>query len=109
VVARGKLDVDDERAQIILEGLVPLDSALLESIREVRISAPMIRLENGGLDALKAMLARYRGKSMTYLHLGLGDGREAVMLLGDSYRVTPTETFVAEMEQIFAPGAVQLR
>jgi hypothetical protein len=46
---------------------------------------------------------------MTYLHLGLGDGREAVMLLGDSYRVTPTETFVAELEQIFAPGAVQLR
>src|SRR5271163_1727569 len=30
VVARGKLDVDDERAQIILEGLVPLDSALLD-------------------------------------------------------------------------------
>src|SRR5208282_3624406 len=41
VVARGKLDVDDERAQIILESLVPLDSALVDSIREVRISAPM--------------------------------------------------------------------
>ncbi len=39
VVARGKLDVDDERAQIILEGLTPLDSALLDSIREVRITA----------------------------------------------------------------------
>ena len=37
VVARGKLDVDDERAQIILEELMPLDSALLDSIREVRI------------------------------------------------------------------------
>ena len=109
VVARGKLDVDDERAQIILEGLVPLDSALVDSIREVRISAPMRRLENGGLDALKAMLGRYRGKSMTYLHLGLDDGREAVMLLGDSYRVTPTDTFVAEMERILAPGAVELR
>jgi len=109
VVARGKLDVDDERAQIILESLVPLDSALLDSIREVRITAPMSRLENGGLDALKAMLSRYRGKSMTYLHLSLEDGREAVMLLGDSYRVTPTDTFIAEMEQIFSPGAVELR
>jgi hypothetical protein len=55
------------------------------------------------------MLARYRGKSMTYLHLGLDDGREAVMLLGDSYRVTPTQTFVVELEQILAPGAVELR
>jgi hypothetical protein len=69
----------------------------------------MQRLENGGLDALKAMLARYRGKSMTYLHLGLDDGREAVMLLGDSYRVTPTERFITELEQIIAPGAVELR
>jgi hypothetical protein len=109
VVACGKLDVDDERAQIILESLAPLDSALLDSIREVRITAPMSRLENGGLDALKAMLARYRGRSMTYLHLGLDDGREAVILLGDSYRVTPTGPFVAELEQIFAPGAVELR
>jgi hypothetical protein len=69
----------------------------------------MRRLEKGGLDALKAMLARYRGKSMTYLHLGLDDGREAVMLLGDSYRVTPTDTFVAEMEQILPPGSIELR
>src|SRR5271167_2163570 len=109
VVARGKLDVDDERAQIILESLVPLDSALLESIREVRITTPMRRLENGGLDALKSMLSRYRGKSMTYLHLSLDDGREAVMLLGDSYRVTPTDMFVAEMEQILPPGSIELR
>ncbi len=109
VVARGKLDVDDERAQIILEGLVPLDSALLDSIREVRITAPMSRLENGGLDALKAMLARYHGKSMTYLHAILADGREAVMLLGDTYRVTPTTSFIAELEQILPPGSVELR
>jgi hypothetical protein len=46
---------------------------------------------------------------MTYLHLSLDDGREAVMLLGDSYRVTPTDTFIAEMEQVLAPGAVELR
>ena len=109
VVARGKLDVDDERAQIILDELRPLDSALVDSMREVRIRAPMDRLANGGLDALKAMLARYRGNSMTYLHLGLDDGREAVMLLGDGYRVTPTETFVAEIEQMLAPGSVELR
>src|SRR5260370_27539664 len=99
VVARGKLDVDDERAQIILESLTPLDSALLESIREVRITAPMSRLANGGLDALKSMLARYRGKSKTYLHLRLDDGPETVMLIRDSYRATPTEPLVAALEQ----------
>jgi hypothetical protein len=32
-----------------------------------------------------------------------------VMLLGDNYRVTPTQGFVAELEQMLAPGAVELR
>ena len=37
VVARGKLDVDDERAQIILDELRPLGVALIDAVREVRI------------------------------------------------------------------------
>jgi len=69
----------------------------------------MSHLENGGLDALKAMLTRYHGKSMTYLHAILEDGREAVMLLGDTYRVTPTNSFITELEQILPPGSVELR
>ena len=38
VVARGKLDVDDERAQIILDELRPLGTALTDAVREVRIT-----------------------------------------------------------------------
>ena len=109
VVARGKLDVDDERAQIILDELRPLSSALLDSYREVRVRAPRNRLENGGLEALKAAITRYRGKSLMYLHLGLDDGREAVLLLGDDFRVTPTDALVAELEKLLSPGAVELR
>ncbi len=109
VVARGKLDVDEERAQIILDELRPLNTALLDSYREVRLYAPRNRLDNGGLEALKAALARYRGKSVTYLHLGLDDGREAVLLLGDDFRVTPSDAFVAEVEKLIAPGTVELR
>jgi hypothetical protein len=81
----------------------------VDSVREVRIRVSMDRLDNGGLDALRTMLARYRGKSLTYLHLGLDDGREAVMLLGDGFRVTPTDSFVADLEGILSPGAVELR
>ncbi len=40
VVAKGKLDVDDERAQIILDELRPLAVALTDAVREVRIRAP---------------------------------------------------------------------
>jgi DNA polymerase III subunit alpha len=108
VLARGKLDVDEDRAQIILDTMTPLGAALVDSVREVRIRATMNRLDNGGLDALRAVLERNRGKSLTYLHLGLDDGREAVMLLGDSFRVSPTDSFIAEVEQMLSPGAIKL-
>jgi hypothetical protein len=78
-------------------------------VREVRIRAPRERLANGDLDRLKDLLRRHTGASLTYLHLGFDDGREAIFLLGDGYRVAPTESFVAEVEQLLAPNAVQLR
>ncbi|MGH7985005.1 MAG: DNA polymerase III subunit alpha [Candidatus Binataceae bacterium] len=109
VVAKGKLDVDDERAQIILDELKPLSAALTDAVREVRIRASRDRMANGDLERLKELLRRHNGGSITYLHLGFDDGREAILLLGDDYRVAPTENFVAEVEQLLAPKAVELR
>src|SRR5216684_2488424 len=85
VVARGKLDVDDERAQVILDEMRPLGAALTEAVREVRIHAPRDRMANGELAQLKELLRRHNGQSLIYLHLDFEDGREAIFLLGDSY------------------------
>lgn len=109
VVAKGKLDVDEERAQIILDELRPLNLALTDAVREVRIRTARSRIANGELMRLKELLRRYNGNALTYLHVGLDDGGEAVFLLGDGYRVAPTEAFIAEIEQLIAPNAVQLR
>jgi DNA polymerase-3 subunit alpha len=109
VVAKGKLDVDDERAQIILDELRPLNVALTDAVREVRIRAPRSRMANGDLERLKELIRRHSGGSLTYLHLGLDGGGEAIFLLGDGYRVAPTETFLAEIQQLLAPDSVQLR
>ena len=109
VVVRGKLDVDDERAQIILDDLRPLNSALLAAVREVHIHARREKLENGALDALKNLLQSHSGKALAYLHLELEAGREAVFILGDSFRVTPDDTFVAGLEQIFEADSLTIR
>ena len=109
VVAKGKLDVDDERAQIILDELRPLNLALTDAVREVRIRTVRSRIANGELARLKELLRRHNGNALTYLHVGLDEGGEAVFLLGDGYRVAPTEAFIAEIEQLIAPNSVQLR
>ncbi len=109
VVAKGKLDVDDERAQIILDELRPIGAALTDAVREVRIHARRDLLINGEMERLKDLLRRYNGNSITYLHLDFEDGREAVFLLGDGFRVAPTEAFVAEVAELLPSGSVQLR
>ncbi|MBV8055328.1 MAG: hypothetical protein JO071_08830, partial [Deltaproteobacteria bacterium] len=109
VVAKGKLDVDEERAQIILDELRPLGTALTEAVREVRVRAPRGRIANGELARLKELLRRHNGQSPIYLHLDFEDGHEAIFLLGDAYRVAPTEAFVAELEQMLSSGSVELR
>ncbi|HZZ07369.1 MAG TPA: DNA polymerase III subunit alpha, partial [Candidatus Binataceae bacterium] len=109
VVARGKLDVDDERAQVILDDMRPLGTALVDAVREVHITAPRERLANGALEELKTLLGRHAGRAITYLHLALDDAHEAVFLLGDSYRVAPTDDFVAAVEHTLAPASVTLR
>ncbi len=87
----------------------PLGTALIEAVREVRISAPRERMANGELERLKELLRRHNGQSMTYLHLEFDDGHEAIFLLGDNYRVAPTEAFVAEVRELLTADAVQLR
>jgi DNA polymerase-3 subunit alpha len=109
VVVRGKLDVDEERVQIILEDLRPLNSALLAAVREVHIHARREKLENGALDALKNLLLGHGGKAIAYLHLELDPGREAVFLLSDNFRVTPDDAFVAGVEQLFEPDSLTIR
>ncbi len=109
VVARGKLDVDEDRAQIILEDLRPLPIALADSIREVHIRAPKARLDDAAVVRFKDLLARHSGRGLVYLHLGLGENREAVFLLADQLRVCPTEAFVAEASRVLDAEAVELR
>jgi len=109
VVARGKLDIDEDRAQILLDELRPLSVVLVDSVREVHIRAPKAGLDEGSLQSLKALLSRHGGACPIYLHLEMDPTREAIFLLGNDFRVAPTEGFVGEVEQMLAPGAVELR
>jgi DNA polymerase III subunit alpha len=109
VVARGKLDIDEERAQILLDELKPLSVVMVDSIREVHIRAPRTRFDEASLLNLKSLLGRYGGGCPIYLHLELDGTREAIFLLGNDFKVAPTEGFVGEVERMLAPGAVELR
>ncbi|MCL5043909.1 MAG: DNA polymerase III subunit alpha [Deltaproteobacteria bacterium] len=108
LVARGKLDADEERAQVIVDELKPLAQALADSTHEVHITLSRERLVDGGLEQLHGLLKGHAGRALTYLHLALDREREAVFLLSDRFRVTPSNEFLEALDASLAPEAVRL-
>jgi DNA polymerase-3 subunit alpha len=70
-----------------------------------------VRLEAAGLpasiiDDLKHLLANYPGESEVVLEVQMSGGDPRRLKLGPSYRVAPTPTLRAELEQVLGPAAL---
>ena len=110
VVARGKLDIDEERAQILLDDLRPLSVVMVDSVREVHIRAPKTRAGRRIVGKSQGIVwPACAADARSICIWSWIQAREAIFLLGNDFRVAPTEGFVGEFEQMFAPGAVELR
>jgi DNA polymerase-3 subunit alpha len=70
-----------------------------------------VRLDAAGLpasiiDDLKHLLANYPGESEVVLEVQMSGGDPRRLKLGPSYRVAPTPTLRAELEQVLGPAAL---
>ncbi|MFN8601381.1 MAG: DNA polymerase III subunit alpha [Candidatus Binatia bacterium] len=69
VCLSGRLDVSEERRQIIAEDLTRLEDARARSIRELQISLDARRATREDMERLLQTLTRYPGPCPTYLHV----------------------------------------
>ncbi len=65
----GKLDITDERCQVIADQFIRLDEARARAIRELKILIDGSRFTRDDLERLGQTLARYPGNCPTYLHV----------------------------------------
>ncbi len=65
----GKLDITEERCQIIADQFMRLDEARARTIRELKIQIDGSRFTREDLERLGQTLARYPGNCPTYLHV----------------------------------------
>ena len=65
----GKLDITEERCQIIADQFVRLDEARARTIRELKIQIDGSRFTREDLERLGQTLACYPGNCPTYLHV----------------------------------------
>jgi len=120
VLVRGRVDHKDaDKTCLVVQTAEPFDPTP-EEVEAARAQAatrrigplPLhVRLDAAGLPAsviedLKHLLANYPGDSEVVLEVQMSGGDPRRLKLGPSYKVAPTPTLRAELEQVLGPAAL---
>ena len=120
VLVRGRVDHKDaDKTCLVVQTAEPFAPTPEEverakaaaATRTVGPLALLVRLDAAGLpasviDDVKHLLANYPGESEVVLEVQMSGGDPRTLRLGPSYRVAPTPTLRAELEQVLGPAAL---
>jgi len=99
----GRLDVSEERCQIIADEIVRLEEARARSVREVQILIRARDFSRQDMERLGQILSRYPGTCPTYLHV-VGDRFETRISL-EKHAVAATHDLIAALTERVAAEA----
>ncbi len=117
ILVQGKLEVGEERAQIIASDISPLQQLASKTrpkatpaVRKspdaahenVHFYLQVPQVEPHELRRLRETLLQFPGHSLVFLHLVSAEG-ETVIELPDRLRVAPEPRLAAEVEKVFGP------
>jgi DNA polymerase-3 subunit alpha len=120
VLVRGRVDHKDaDKTCLVVQTAEPFEPTP-DEVQQAKAAAatrkigplPLhVRLDAAGLpasviDDLKHLLANYPGESEVVLEVQMSGGDPRTLRLGPSFRVAPTPTLRAELEQVLGPAAV---
>jgi DNA polymerase-3 subunit alpha len=110
LLARGKLEKDDESARLVATELLPIAALRERTTREVAIHLAVPPHGRPTFEALAELLSRHRGDRKVFLELDVKGTEKALRVRADVIqRVKPSEKLVAELEQLCGAGSVELR
>jgi DNA polymerase III subunit alpha len=94
---------------ILMNEVKPLAEAVRADTRSITIRVRAERTRPADLAGLARVLASARGSCPVALHVRLEGGAEAVLALGDSWRVDVGDTLLSGIERIFGEQVAELR
>jgi DNA polymerase-3 subunit alpha len=120
VLVRGRVDHKDaDKTCLVVQTAEPFEptsaeveqAKALAATRHVGPLPLLVRLLAAGqpatvIDDLKHLLANYPGDSEVVLEVQMSGGEPLKLRLGPGYRVAPTPTLRAELEQVLGPAAL---
>ena len=109
VLMSGSLDVNEDRCQVIVNEIVPLDSVAKDEVEQVHIQVPADITTKEDLVALRSVLTEHHGECNTFLHLVRPDHSETVISLPEQLKVAPTDAMLTAVSQLFGSGVTSFR
>jgi len=108
VVARGKLEKDDESARLVVSEIKAVETVLGGSSRVMAVHLTTPPHDRQTVEALAELFGRHRGTDRVSLDLELRNALQPVMVTADlsQIRIRPSETLIAEVERLCGKGSV---
>jgi DNA polymerase III subunit alpha len=99
----------DRKATLLFDSVKPLADAVQSETRGVSIRISASRTEPAQLLALKDLLAASPGECLVNVVIDLGEGQQAVLSLGQTLKVAPSDAMLAGLERLFGQNVAELR
>ena len=108
VVARGKLEKDDESARLIVADITPVETVVEGASRVMAIHLTTPPHDRQTVEALAELLGRHQGTGRVSLDIELRQEPQAMRVTAElsQTRIRPSETLVAEVERLCGKGTV---
>jgi DNA polymerase-3 subunit alpha len=94
---------------ILLYGAKPLAEAVRADVRAIAIRIRAESARASELAGLARVLAGAKGPCPVALHVGFASGAEAVLSLGESWRVDVSDALLSGIERVFGEQVAELR
>jgi len=109
IFIKGKVDVGEDSVKVIASEVFPFDQAMNKLATSVHLRVRSEGLGREDLVALKEIFQDCRGDCPAYLHLILPGKREAVIVLGDEWKLSSTDQLVRRIRDLLGYEAVSFQ
>jgi DNA polymerase-3 subunit alpha len=108
VFLRGKVDKRRETPCLMVNDVIPIDSAVEKLTTSIGVKLDPTRHANEALDGLKQVLKKHAGKKELFVQVPAADGSKVSLRVNGEHGVRISRDLVEDLEMLLGNGTVQL-
>jgi len=109
VFIKGRVDAGEESVKIIASEILPFEQAVGKLTTSIHLQVRSSRLGREDFLAMKEIFEDSRGNCPVYLHLVLPEKQEAVIALGEEWKLNSGEQLIRRMKDLLGYEAVSFQ